>query len=42
MMRFLSQTPILPLDDASPIELTRAAFLGMSVPAEIRRFLRAT
>jgi len=26
MMRFLSQTPILPLDGASPIELTRAAF----------------
>ena len=25
-MRFLSQTPILPLDGASPIELTRAAF----------------
>ena len=26
LMRFLSQTPILPLDGASPIELTRAAF----------------
>jgi hypothetical protein len=26
LMRFLSQTPILPLDRASPIELTRAAF----------------
>ena len=25
-MRFLAQTPILPLDGASPIELTRAAF----------------
>ena len=24
LMRFLSQTPILPLDGASPIELTRA------------------
>lgn len=28
LMRFLSQTPILPLDGASPIELTRAAFNG--------------
>jgi hypothetical protein len=26
LMRFLSQTPILPLDGARPIELTRAAF----------------
>ena len=26
LMRFLSQTPILPLDGASPIELTQAAF----------------
>jgi hypothetical protein len=26
LVRFLSQTPILPLDGASPIELTRAAF----------------
>ena len=26
LMRFLSQTPILPLDGASPIELTRVAF----------------
>ena len=26
LMRFLSQTPILPLDGASPIALTRAAF----------------
>jgi hypothetical protein len=26
LMRFLSETPILPLDGASPIELTRAAF----------------
>lgn len=26
LMRFLSQTPILPLDGASPIELTLAAF----------------
>jgi hypothetical protein len=26
LMRFLSQTPILPLDGASPIELTRAIF----------------
>jgi hypothetical protein len=25
-MRFLAQTPILPLDGASPIALTRAAF----------------
>ena len=26
LMRLLAQTPILPLDGASPIELTRAAF----------------
>jgi hypothetical protein len=26
LMRFLSQTPILPLDGASPIDLTRAVF----------------
>jgi hypothetical protein len=26
LVRFLAQTPILPLDGASPIELTRAAF----------------
>ena len=26
LMRFLAQTPILPLDGASPIALTRAAF----------------
>ena len=26
LMRFLSQTPILPLDGASPIELTRCVF----------------
>ena len=32
LMRFLSQTPILPLDGASPIELTRAAFGRRSVP----------
>ena len=25
-MRFLAQTPILPLNGASPMELTRAAF----------------
>jgi hypothetical protein len=31
LMRFLSQTPILPLDGASPIELTRAAFEPQSV-----------
>ena len=31
LMRFLSQTPILPLDGASPIELTRAAFGRQSV-----------
>src|SRR6185436_14678517 len=31
LMRFLSQTPILPLDGASPIELTRAAFGHRSV-----------
>jgi hypothetical protein len=30
LMRFLSQTPILPLDGASPIELTRAAFASQS------------
>ena len=28
LMQFLSQTPILPLDGASPIELTRAVFQG--------------
>jgi hypothetical protein len=28
LMRFLSQTPILPLDGASPIALTRALFRG--------------
>ena len=28
LMRFLSQTPILPLDGVSPIELTRAVFHG--------------
>ena len=32
LMRFLSQTPILPLDGASPIELTQAAFGRQSVP----------
>jgi hypothetical protein len=32
LMRFLSQTPILPLDGTSPIELTRAAFGLHSVP----------
>jgi hypothetical protein len=32
LMRFLSQTPILPLDGASPIQLTRAAFGPQSVP----------
>jgi Domain of unknown function (DUF6933) len=32
LMRFLSQTPILPLDAASPIELTRTAFGRQSVP----------
>jgi hypothetical protein len=32
LMRFLSQTPILPLDGASPVELTRAAFGRQSVP----------
>jgi hypothetical protein len=26
LMRFLAQTPILPLDGASPIDLTLAAF----------------
>jgi hypothetical protein len=30
LMRFLSQTPILPLDGASPIALTRAAFRPQS------------
>ena len=30
LMHFLSQTPILPLDGASPIELTRAAFRPQS------------
>jgi hypothetical protein len=28
LMQFLSQTPILPLDGASPVELTRAVFHG--------------
>jgi len=32
LMRFLVQTPILPLDGASPIELTRAAFKARSAP----------
>jgi len=32
LMRFLSQTPILPLDGASPIELTRVAFGRQLVP----------
>ena len=32
LMRFLSQTPILPLDGASPIALTRAAFGLQSAP----------
>ena len=30
LMRFLAQTPILPLDGASPIALTRAAFEARS------------
>jgi hypothetical protein len=32
LMQFLSQTPILPLDGASPIDLTRAAFGLTSMP----------
>ena len=32
LMRFLSQTPILPSDGASPIELTRAAFGRQLLP----------
>ncbi|HEY6362773.1 MAG TPA: hypothetical protein VIX63_16815 [Vicinamibacterales bacterium] len=28
LVRFVSQTPILPLDGASPIALTRAVFRG--------------
>lgn len=28
LMRFLAQTPILPMDGASPIELTLAVFRG--------------
>jgi hypothetical protein len=32
LMRFLAQTPILPLNGASPIELTRAAFKARSAP----------
>ena len=32
LMRFVSQTPILPLDGATPIKLTRAAFGPQSVP----------
>ena len=30
LVRFLAQTPILPLNGASPIELTRAAFEARS------------
>jgi hypothetical protein len=30
LVRFLAQTPILPLDGASPIELTRGAFGAQS------------
>ena len=32
LMQFLSKTPILPLDGASPIDLTRTAFEPQSVP----------
>ena len=32
LMRFLAQTPILPLNGASPIELSRAAFNARSAP----------
>jgi hypothetical protein len=32
LIRFLAQTPILPLDGASPIELTRAVFAARSAP----------
>ena len=32
LMRFLAQTPILPLDGASPIELTRATFETRPAP----------
>src|SRR5262245_12200987 len=32
LMRFLAQSPILPLDGASPIELTRAAFEARVAP----------
>ena len=32
LIRFLAQTPILPLDGASPLELTRAAFAARSAP----------
>jgi hypothetical protein len=32
LMRFLAQTPILPLDGVSPIELTRVAFEARSTP----------
>ena len=32
LMRFLSQTPILPLDGTSPIALTRAVFGRQTVP----------
>jgi hypothetical protein len=32
LVRFLAQTPILPLDGASPIELTRAAFEARPAP----------
>jgi hypothetical protein len=31
LMRFLAQTPILPLDGASPIALTRATFERLSI-----------
>jgi len=32
LMRFLAQTPILPLDGASPTDLTLAVFRGVSAP----------
>ena len=38
LMRFLAQTPILPLDGASPIALTRAVFGASSATfASLRR-----
>ena len=42
LIRFLSQTPILPLDGASPIELTRVAFGLQSVAPDARSLNRGS